>query len=80
MTPSTLCRQILSEPELIARELARMDELEAAWLAGQKVYSDMDHWRTAREAGPVPAGEEPLLQRHADVILRRRAWRASRLV
>ncbi len=51
MTRSTLCRQILSEPELIARELARMDELEAAWLAGQKVYRNMTDWRVARDAG-----------------------------
>ncbi len=38
-------------------------------------------WPTGSQhegAGLVPAGEEPLLQRHVDVILRRRAWRESR--
>ncbi len=35
-------------PESIAVELARMDEREVVWLAGQKVYSNAEHYQAER--------------------------------
>ncbi len=55
-----------------------MDEREIAWLAGQKVYSNAEHYQAERGVGLTELGCAPLFQRHADIIERRQVWRRSK--
>ncbi len=65
-------------PESIAVELARMDERERAWLTGQKVHRNAEHYLAERGVGLTELGCAPLFQRHADIIERRQVWRRSK--